>query len=125
MKQLYRQIHEHYGFVPNYFQALGRMPSVIEGHVALGGAILKNGALSTALKEQIALVVSGINASSYCTTIHMQVLSRLGVEPSLASALVTDYASPLWGRKSEPYSDLPTSSRASLARLRTLTWMRC
>src|SRR5574337_50655 len=99
VKQLYRQIHEHYGFVPNYFQALGHLPSVIEGHLVLGDAILRDGALSRKRKEQIGLVVSGINASSYCIAAHMQILSQLGVEPMLASVLVTDPASAPVGEK--------------------------
>jgi uncharacterized peroxidase-related enzyme len=85
-------IHEHFGFVPNYFQALGRLPSVIEGHLAMSRAILNDGALSQAIKEQIGVVVSGINASSYCITIHMQILSHLGVDPAQASVLATDYS---------------------------------
>jgi uncharacterized peroxidase-related enzyme len=101
VKQLFQQIQQHYGFLPNYYQALGHLPHVIKGHQALSGAILKDGALSLALKEQIGLVVSGINASSYCINAHMQVLSRLGVEAALASQLVTDYANAPAGEKEQ------------------------
>jgi uncharacterized peroxidase-related enzyme len=92
VRPLYRQIREDFGFVPNYFQALGRLPSVLDGHLTLSRAILNDGALSQSLKEQLGLVVSGINASSYCITAHMQILNRLGVEPTLGSVLVTDYS---------------------------------
>ena len=99
VQQLYKRVRGHYGFVPNYFQALGRLPAAIEGHLAMGEAVLKDGALPLALKEQIGLVVSGINASSYCIAIHMQALRNLGVPPSLADTLVTDYASSPTGER--------------------------
>lgn len=93
VKSLYKQVRDSFGFVPNHFQALGSLPAVIKGHLELGQAIVKEGELSLALKEEIGLVVSGINASSYCISAHMQVLNRLGVDPSLGSALTSDYAS--------------------------------
>ncbi len=93
LKQLYEQIRQSYGFLPNYFTAQGSAPAAIEGQLALGDAIIKDGALPTKLKEQIGLVVSGLNTSSYCIGIHMEVLRRLGVEKPLGRKLVTDYAS--------------------------------
>jgi uncharacterized peroxidase-related enzyme len=93
VQELYQQIRAQYGFIPNYFQAQGRLPEAIEGQLALGNAVLKDGALSQALKEQIGLVVSGLNSSSYCIAIHMQVLHSLGVEESLGQKLAVDYTS--------------------------------
>ena len=92
LKQLYERIHAESGFLPNFFQALGRDPETVEGHLSLGSAVTKDGALPKALKEQIALVVSGLNTSSYCIAAHMEVLHRLGVEKSLSRKLATDYA---------------------------------
>ncbi|MCI0423897.1 MAG: hypothetical protein L0312_32585, partial [Acidobacteria bacterium] len=61
LQRLYQQIREHYGFLPNYFQALGRSPRVIERERGLADLLLGDGALPSALKEQIVLVVSGLN----------------------------------------------------------------
>lgn len=91
LKQLYGKIQEHFGFLPNYFQALGHNPRFIEGQLALSEALLGEGALSAALKEELVLVVSGINSSSYCIAAHMELLRRLGVEKSLGRKLATDY----------------------------------
>jgi uncharacterized peroxidase-related enzyme len=91
IQSLYRQIRDHYGFLPNYFQALGYFPEIIERHNALAQSLMQEGSLSAALKEQILLLVSGVNSSSYCIAIHMQVLQNLGVEASLGRKLATDY----------------------------------
>jgi uncharacterized peroxidase-related enzyme len=92
LKPLYQQVRESFGFLPNYFQALGRAPRVAAGHMALGAALQEEGALPAALKEQILLVVSGLNTSSYCIAIHMEVLRKLGVEKPLGRTLATNYA---------------------------------
>jgi uncharacterized peroxidase-related enzyme len=93
LKPLYEKIREHYGFLPNYFQALGRDPRGIEAQVNLGGAVLGDGALPAAIKEQILLVVSGINSSSYCIAAHLELLRRLGVEKALGRKLAVNYPS--------------------------------
>ena len=92
LKPLYQQIHNNYGFVPNYFQSQGTLPQAIEAQLEISKAILKDGALPTAVKEQIGLVVSGINSSSYCIAAHMQALRNLGIEETLGYQLATDYA---------------------------------
>jgi len=93
LKPLYEKIREHYGFLPNYFQALGRYPDIIEGQLALGNAVLRDGTLTAALKEQILLVVSGINSSSYCIAAHLELLRKLGIEKSLGRKLAMNYPS--------------------------------
>jgi uncharacterized peroxidase-related enzyme len=45
------------------------------------------------IKEQIALVVSGLNMSSYCLAAHMEILGRLGIEKAMSRKLALDYAS--------------------------------
>ncbi len=91
LEQLFQQIRQVVGFVPNYFQAVGHMPQVLEAQLALSNAILKDGALPKKIKEQIGLVVSGLNTSSYCVAFHMEVLRGLGVEKALSRKLTTDY----------------------------------
>jgi len=91
LKPLYQRIREIYGFLPNYFQALGPVPQVIESERALAAVILSDGVLPSALKEQIVLVVSGINSSSYCVAAHLELLRRLGVEKAIGRKLATDY----------------------------------
>jgi uncharacterized peroxidase-related enzyme len=91
LQELYRGIEQRFGFIPHYFKALGATPKAIEGQLQLNGAVMGDGALSTVLKEQIGVVVSGINSSAYCIFIHMELLQRFGVDKMLARKLTTDY----------------------------------
>jgi uncharacterized peroxidase-related enzyme len=91
LRELYRNIEQHFGFVPHYFKALGAMPKAIEGQLKLNEAVMGDGALSTVVKEEIGVMVSGINSSAYCIFIHMELLQRFGVEKALARKLTTDY----------------------------------
>lgn len=91
LRGIYGNIEQNMGFLPHYFKALGAMPLVIEAQLQLSAAVMSDGALTKAEKEQIGVVVSGINSSSYCLVIHMELLQRLGVEKSLARKLVNDY----------------------------------
>ena len=92
LKPLYDAVRANYGFVPNFFKAQGRSPELIEAEMKLGHAILKDGALPLKIKEEIGVVVSGVNTSSYCIAIHMEVLRNLGVEKALSRKLAMDYA---------------------------------
>lgn len=91
LKKIYEGIRQTFGFLPNYFQALGRSPKLIEGHQVLGADIMKDGALPRRIKEQIGMVVSGINSSSYCVALHMEILRNLGIEKPLGRKLATDH----------------------------------
>jgi len=93
LQGIYGNIERNMGFLPHYFKALGAMPQVIEAQLQLSAAVMSDGALTKTEKEQIGVVVSGINASSYCLVLHMELLQRLGVEKALARKLVNDYES--------------------------------
>ena len=92
LRALYQQIRDALGFIPNYFLAQGRAPNLIAAQLALGGDIVQDGALPRAVKEQIGLVVSGANTSSYCVALHMELLRTLGIEKPLGRKLATDFA---------------------------------
>ena len=91
LKEIYRNIEQNFGFIPHYFKALGATPRAIEGQLQLSAAVMGEGALPTLVKEQIGVVVSGINASSYCMFIHMELLQRFGMDKVQARKLTTDY----------------------------------
>jgi len=52
---------------------------------------MKDGALPRKIKEQIGVVVSGINASSYCVALHMELLRKFGIEKPVGRKLATEY----------------------------------
>ena len=92
LKPLYQQIRSAFGFIPNYFLAQGRAPHLIAAQIALGMGIVEDAALPRTTKEQIGLVVSGANTSSYCVALHMELLRTLGIEKPLGRKLATDFA---------------------------------
>jgi uncharacterized peroxidase-related enzyme len=91
LRELYGKIEQKLGFLPHYFKTLGAKPAVIEAQLQMSDAVMTDGALSMIVKEQIGLVVSGINSSAYCVMFHMELLRRFGVEKALARKLTADY----------------------------------
>jgi uncharacterized peroxidase-related enzyme len=91
LRELYGKIEKNLGFLPHYYKTLGAKPAVIEAQLKMSEAVMADGALSMIVKEQIGLVVSGINASTYCVMFHMELLRRFGVDKALARKLTTDY----------------------------------
>jgi uncharacterized peroxidase-related enzyme len=91
LRELYGKIEQNLGFLPHYFKTLGAKPAVIEAQLQMSAAVMGDSALSTIVKEQIGLVVSGINSSTYCVMFHMELLRRFGVDKAVARKLTADY----------------------------------
>jgi uncharacterized peroxidase-related enzyme len=91
LRDLYSKIEQGLGFIPHFYKALGAMPEAIDAQLNLNSAIMNDAALPKVVKEQIGVVVSGINASSYCIAIHLELLRRFGVEKPIGRKLATDY----------------------------------
>lgn len=62
-------IHKKLGMVPNMMRTMAQSPRVLEGYLALSGA-LSRGLLPATLQEQIALAVAETNACNYCLSAH-------------------------------------------------------
>ncbi len=93
VKRMYDYIRERWGFVPNYFLALGRDSQLLQDQMNLfTNAMYEQRGLPRILKEEIALVVSGLNSSTYCLAAHMQILGNLGVDKAVGRKLARDYA---------------------------------
>src|SRR5262249_4626875 len=87
-------LNTNWGFVPNYFLALGHAPQLLQDQVNLFTHVMfQEGALPKIVKEQVALVVSGINLSNYCLAAHLEILGRLGIEKKQSRKLSLDYTS--------------------------------
>lgn len=93
LRRLYEMIRPDFGFVPPYYKAQGLVPRAIEGQLPIFPAILADGALPQKLKEQIAIVVSGVNTSSYCVALHIELLQKFGIEKPIGRKLAVDYPS--------------------------------
>jgi uncharacterized peroxidase-related enzyme len=94
VKRIYEYATRKWGFLPNYFEALGHEPQLLQDQVNLyTNAMHEERGLPKILKEEIATVVSGINMSSYCLPAHLEILGRMGMDKSLARRLSIDYQS--------------------------------
>ena len=94
VKRIYEFLAENWGFVPNYFLALGRDPQLLQDQVNLFTHVMfEQRVLPKQIKEQVALVVSGINLSNYCLAAHLEILGRMGIEKSVSRKLALDYKS--------------------------------
>lgn len=91
LKPLYEEVKAGWDFLPNFWQAQGRRPDLLRLQKDLYTNVFTKGVLPQAVKEQIGLVVAGINTSSYCIAIHMEILRRMGIEKPLARKLATDW----------------------------------
>src|SRR5579863_7120576 len=92
VRKIYKYITRRWGFLPNYFQALGHDPQLLQDQVNLyTNAMNEERGLPKIIKEQIATVVSAINMSSYCLPAHLEILGRMGLEKSLCRKLSIDY----------------------------------
>lgn len=91
LRMFYDQVQQNFGFIPNYFLAQGRIPELVDAQLRMREVIMRDGALSSQIKGQLALVVSGINTSSYCVAVHLELLRTLGIEKPLGRTLATDY----------------------------------
>jgi uncharacterized peroxidase-related enzyme len=92
VSSIYKYLQENWGFVPNYFLALGRDQQLLQDQVNLFTHVMfEERTLPRPIKEQIALVVSGLNLSNYCLAAHLEILGRLGYERSFARKLSLDY----------------------------------
>src|SRR5215467_11014894 len=93
-KEIFDFLGKNWGFVPNYFQALGHAPQLLQDQVNLFTHVMcQEGARPKIVKEQIALVVSGISLSSYCLAAHLEILGRLGIDKKQSRKLALDYES--------------------------------
>jgi uncharacterized peroxidase-related enzyme len=72
------------GTVPNIFLTMANAPALLNGFLAFSNAI-SGGKLSTALREQIALITAGANGCDYCASAH----SALGKMAGLSQQEIT------------------------------------
>jgi uncharacterized peroxidase-related enzyme len=94
VNKIYQFLSENWGFVPNYFQALGRDPQLLQDQVNLFTHAMfqdQERALPRIVREQVALVVSGINLSNYCLAAHLEILGRMGIDKKSSRKLALDY----------------------------------
>jgi uncharacterized peroxidase-related enzyme len=76
LTDLFALAQRQLGGIPNMARAMANSPALLEGYMALSGALGK-GRLRTAVREQIALTVSQSNGCSYCLSAHSYLADRV------------------------------------------------
>lgn len=77
-QELFTAVAHKLGLVPNMTRVMAQSPSVLEGYLALSGALSK-GSLPAKVREQIALAVAEANGCDYCLAAHSAVGKMVGL----------------------------------------------
>jgi len=77
-KELLDAVQAKLKITPNMTRAMANSPAVLEGYLALSGA-LAGGSLEVRLREQIALAVAELNGCEYCLSAHTAIGRRIGL----------------------------------------------
>ncbi|XP_070598356.1 uncharacterized protein [Erythrolamprus reginae] len=101
------------GFLPNVFKVMANRPEEFRVFFAYHDIVMhrKTGKLSMADKELIALVVSTVNHTPYCVTVHSASHRKHSKKPTLADKLCPlSVSGNLWGRSQSVALNHPQSS---------------
>src|SRR5262245_60274383 len=85
VKDLLAAVQAKLGVTPNMMRTMAQSPAVLEGYLALSGALAK-GKLTAAMREQLALAVGQTNGCEYCVSAHNLLGKRAGLEPEQIAA---------------------------------------
>ena len=99
------------GSVPNIFRLIGNSPAVLEGYVAVSGALTK-GDLDPATRERIAIAIANVNGCKYCNSAHTYLGSKLA---KLSDEEIHENRH---GRSNDPKADVAVKFAVEAARSR-------
>ena len=92
--ELFEAIKAKMGRVPNMMKAMANSPAVLEGYLALSGA-LGAGSLDPKVRERIAIEVAEANRCGYCLAAHTLLGKLAGLdEPERRAARLGESADP-------------------------------
>ena len=77
-KELLNHVQAKLGMTPNIMRTMAVSPAVLEAYLGFGEALAK-GALSSKLREQIALTVAEANGCNYCLAAHSAIGRAVGL----------------------------------------------
>jgi uncharacterized peroxidase-related enzyme len=92
VREMYRQLHARFGFVPNWARAFSLRPGVRDGWAALLSSIQTN--LSVRSYELATLAAARALRSSYCALAHGSVLADKVFDAATVTAIMTDVDEP-------------------------------
>lgn len=78
VKELFDEVKDYLGFVPNLLKQMANSPAVLKGYISFSKSLQK-GKLDKQLREQIALAVAKANDCEYCVSAHTALGRLFGV----------------------------------------------
>jgi uncharacterized peroxidase-related enzyme len=87
LKDLFDDFIRERGAVPNMFRTLAHDPKLLETWFDMFRATLREGEVTTRVKEMVAVRVSHLNQSRYCLGSHTGLAKRFGVTEAQVSCL--------------------------------------
>jgi uncharacterized peroxidase-related enzyme len=83
--ELLNGVKAQMGKVPNALKTMAQAPALLDGYLALNGA-LRKGVLAGIVREQIALYVAQSNGCEYCLSAHSLTGKHAGLTPEQIAA---------------------------------------
>lgn len=90
VQEIFSEIHEAFGRVPNLFQTYAHHPPLLEANWHKVKRVMLEGRLTRKAKEAIAVLVSRDNGCNYCIAAHEGALQAIGVSSEEIRAIETD-----------------------------------
>ena len=87
LKDLFADFLRERGAVPNMFRTLAHDPKLLQTWFDMFRATLREGEVTTRVKEMVAVRVSHLNQSRYCLGSHTGLAKRFGVTEAQVSCL--------------------------------------
>ena len=78
MQELYQQVENNLGMLPNMVKTLANAPVVAKSYISFWN-LMEQGVLPTSLKEKISLLVCEANGCSYCISVHCALSKGAGL----------------------------------------------
>ncbi len=79
VKEIYTEIQQAFGMIPNLFRTYAHHPPLLEANWHKVKRVMMEGILSRKTKEAIALLVSQDNGCKYCVAAHSGALKSIGI----------------------------------------------
>ncbi|MDP2727776.1 MAG: peroxidase-related enzyme [Dehalococcoidia bacterium] len=87
-REVFGDIQQSFGMVPNLFKAYALRPEILEAKWNKVKAVMQEGELPPQLKQMIAVVVSKANECQYCVNAHSAALAMMGMSQQQIQQLV-------------------------------------
>lgn len=90
VQEIFAEIHEAFGRIPNLFKTYAHHPPLLEANWYKVKRVMMEGVLPRKVKESIAVLVSLDNSCRYCIAAHEGALQSIGISSEEIKIIETD-----------------------------------